>query len=611
MGNMKFKNTLYILVVFSLLVGCTDSKPTETNLSKEPEVKKGNESSDASNDPITSDKNLGFIINEEELLNLPRYFKFYDYIDENHFIGLTKNKPFIYSVKSHKFEIISETLCWNIKLSPDKNIITFDNEHGIGTINMKTGKEEMVFSREEMNKNYPDAESIDFVWGYNSDKLLLVQQFEWNANYSILNLENKKLKELNTKLEGYFLSAPIKWIDENRILFSIRALSKKDGTAEYSHGYRQDLALYDLRNDSYQKLTDAGDGEFLDYISNSQGVVYLRKSNSDNQSKYLSLDLNNYAIKETDLAEGNEIIYAFLNIDTYVIGQEEREKAGNNHVLNLFYVNKGNKYQLGKWGYDTSPPDFFIFENSLLISSGYKASLFHLSRDFSTDDVRWVYMTPPLPRREVNQPLFPDRDQDKIEQIIGWIRDAAPVDEQNLTSPIKGRSQALNLKLNNGDIIQIRPAWICKGEVDSKGNKGTSCTSVKNRVWISGWIKGDYFAKSEILYTFVTNTYKKWMPDAPLYKHPSRVQLDEPFVIEGNGWLTTKVVIEIKKGNQVFWSKEVIPFHGHFDITTRISDSMKAIKPGKYELSIKGVDRGIGSTIEILNYVPYKGTVVY
>ena len=78
-------------------------------------------------------------------------------------------------------------------------------------------------------------------------------------------------------MEGYFLTSPAGWIDDSRLLFNIKASRKKDGTQEYSHGYRGDLAVYDLLAGTYEIITGAEDGEFIEATDLNSSIIVFRR----------------------------------------------------------------------------------------------------------------------------------------------------------------------------------------------------------------------------------------------------------------------------------------------------------------------------------------------
>jgi hypothetical protein len=214
--------------------------------------------------------------------------------------------------------------------------------------------------------------------------------------------------------------------------------------------------------------------------------------------------------------------------------------------------------------------------------------------------VHRVYMTTsPNLSDNIFEPLFIERDKEKIIQILKWIEDAKPVEQNNSIPPIKGRGLAVVIELKNHKSIKIAPSWICEKVEDSDG-EGTSCTKEQNKVWIYGWNDQEEFvAHSKGLFS---KEFLEFMPKSPLYNVPEQVKLDESFSVIGNGWLVNDVKIEITGINQdIIWSNEVAPKYGHFDISINLKeiDLKKEITPGQFFISISSVERGINTPITI------------
>jgi hypothetical protein len=61
----------------------------------------------------------------------------------------------------------------------------------------------------------------------------------------------------------------------------------------------------------------------------------------------------------------------------------------------------------------------------LLVTFG----VFHFMKS-PVDNVKWAYVVPPLPGA-AKQPLFPDRDREKLSQVLAWIQQAKEVKDEN------------------------------------------------------------------------------------------------------------------------------------------------------------------------------------
>jgi hypothetical protein len=199
---------------------------------------------------------------------------------------------------------------------------------------------------------------------------------------------------------------------------------------------------------------------------------------------------------------------------------------------------------------------------------------------FTAKQAAWVYLHPPLPRDQVGQPLFSGRDDGKIAQLLEWIEHAKPVDDATLSMP--RRSKHLEVHYNDGSSIGVSPAWRCTGGTDEQGNMSSTCTQVENKIIISppGDVK-PYYVDSPELYAFIGSKSTEWMPVVPIYRYPAAIRTGEPFTLEGNAWVSDKVILELKKGDEVRWSADVVPAYGHFTLPVTLSGNYEA---GEYTL---------------------------
>ncbi|QHT59055.1 hypothetical protein GXP70_03135 [Paenibacillus lycopersici] len=198
-------------------------------------------------------------------------------------------------------------------------------------------------------------------------------------------------------------------------------------------------------------------------------------------------------------------------------------------------------------------------------------------------DVRLVYMTFPIPVREVSSPLFGSRDQERIAALLHELGEAERVNGAGLASPLNGRSTALNIELNDGRLLQVRPAWTCRTGKDDDGDTTTSCTPVDDRIWISGPDGGAYFAKSEWLYRFVGKAYLDWMPNVQPYEAPDALPAGAPFAVRGHGSRTDRANVALMKGDKTVLNLQAAVNEGEWLVEGTTPDDLPA---GDYEWKI-------------------------
>lgn len=216
--------------------------------------------------------------------------------------------------------------------------------------------------------------------------------------------------------------------------------------------------------------------------------------------------------------------------------------------------------------------------------------------EVSAADVRWVYMSWPIPSSVVSRPLIGSRDKDRITELLYWVEKAKLIDGAGLASPLDGRSMAVNIEFNNEHRLQIRPAWKCNSSKDEQGNTETSCKTVENHIWVSDPNKGEYFAESERLYRFVSKGYLDWMPNVAPYEAPDQLKTGAKFLVRGHGSLTDWANVTLIKGNDTIWEQRVSVNEGEWQAEGIIPDNLPE---GDYEWKIYTGTTTYGVTVHI------------
>lgn len=210
--------------------------------------------------------------------DLPRYFLAGGWAGSENIFGLSGTSPVFYNLNNKSFSS-PELTAWSASLSPDGQKLFYTNEEGAHLLHLNGSGHHHLGSNKE--KEMDGGFLGGGLWSLDSKHLLFWYGYEWDTEFYVYSLESGEALPLQTQLEGYFLTSPVGWADEQRLVFNSRASRKKDGTQEYSFGYRSDLALYDLAagnsKGNYKKITDADDGEFIEGISaGAYGIFYRR-----------------------------------------------------------------------------------------------------------------------------------------------------------------------------------------------------------------------------------------------------------------------------------------------------------------------------------------------
>jgi len=180
------------------------------------------------------------------------------------------------------------------------------------------------------------------LWSPDGKKLLVWYGYEWNTEFFLLNLDNGKTEPLATKMEDYFLTYATGWADEQRLVFTTRANRMKDGTQDYTFGYRSNLAVYDISTGIYELITDTGDGEFIEGISAGEnGILFLHWLEERDDVTYGLMDLSGHVKWEKDLGQ---VLSAVLSPDgTSLAYVREKEIQQINKVYTLVIEKEGKR----------------------------------------------------------------------------------------------------------------------------------------------------------------------------------------------------------------------------------------------------------------------------
>jgi hypothetical protein len=204
--------------------------------------------------------------------HVPEYFLPVGWIDQETILGQTGTNLIRYNVADGSWRPL-KVPAWQSVLSPDGQLIALQDESGISVVQSDGSGRQLIWSREEAGGSDLGVP----VWSPDGKKLLLSSVEEWDASYSVFDIEFSTVTPVTTRLGDYFLASPAVWAMPEHILFTTRASRTKDGKAEYTMGYRQDIAILDLNTDEFRLITDASDGEFYSVSGYVDGQVLIEK----------------------------------------------------------------------------------------------------------------------------------------------------------------------------------------------------------------------------------------------------------------------------------------------------------------------------------------------
>ncbi len=222
---------------------------------------------------------------------LPDYFMARGWINENNILGQSGINLFTYNLERNAYRSLNIT-AWEVHLSPDKNQLSLVKEGGVYLGSLEETGQRFLWPLER-------DEQLDIsgirggVFSPDGSTMLVWNEHEWDTDFFLVAPPAGDAVPLDTSLEGYFLTSFVGWADNNTLVFATRASRKKDGTREYSTGYRSDLAVYKIDTGRFNLITAADDGEFWEGLAvGEEGVLFQRQfpDNGRQTSGLISLD---------------------------------------------------------------------------------------------------------------------------------------------------------------------------------------------------------------------------------------------------------------------------------------------------------------------------------
>lgn len=200
-----------------------------------------------------------------ELRNLPEYFLAKNWLDENRIFGLAGTRPVVVDAKDGSCRALNVVAWWACP-SPDGKLLAYGNEKGISVIGTDGRGDRLLVKARQGNTDPVNAGAsvlgAGVLWSPDSARLLFWEEHEWDSDFYVLDVASGRVSAVPTHMEGYFLTSPVGWVSCDAVVFNTRASRRKDGSGEYSSGYRSDILFVSLSDGCPRLLTDAGDGEF-------------------------------------------------------------------------------------------------------------------------------------------------------------------------------------------------------------------------------------------------------------------------------------------------------------------------------------------------------------
>ena len=152
----------------------------------------------------------------------------------------------------------------------------------------------------------PPPPTFDIHWAPNGRRLLTSWAGEGSVTHALVDTTSGGLEPLALRLAGYSPPAVDLWLDDRRILFTVRAIGGRDGATGYREsGWRGDIALHDLGTHQFDRVTSVNDGVFLQPVGAwGDTVLATRRLEGDTLATFSLLDIRTWAETPSGLPRG-------------------------------------------------------------------------------------------------------------------------------------------------------------------------------------------------------------------------------------------------------------------------------------------------------------------
>ena len=241
------------------------------------------------------------------ILNAPRYFVLNDWVTNDTLWGLAGENP----VDLHA--ISGTARAWGVRASgarrsPDGSALAWADTTGIW-IMRRGGRPRRVLRFSSLPQRPAGDPTFDVRWAPNGRRLLTSWAEEASVTYALVDTISGGFEPLALRAPGYGPPAVALWLDDRRILFTVRATGGKDGSTGYREsGWRGDIAVHDLGTHEFDRATSVPDGVFLEPVAAwGDTILALRRRAGDTLATFSLFDTRAWAETTSTLPRGTGV----------------------------------------------------------------------------------------------------------------------------------------------------------------------------------------------------------------------------------------------------------------------------------------------------------------
>jgi hypothetical protein len=282
-------------IAFLILAAACDTRRPE---SRQPQR-------DTAPDTARADSQVAWTV--RPVVNAPRYFELSGWVTNDTLWGLAGSNPIDIHARS------GAGRPWGIRASggrrsPDRSALAWVDTTGVW-IMRRRGSPRRILRFSSLPQRPAGDPTFDIHWAPNARRLLTSWAEEGGVTHALVDTASGGLEPLALRIAGYSPPTLALWIDDRRILFTVRATGGKDGTTGYREsGWRGDIALHDLGTHQFELVTSVPDGTFLEPVAAwADTVLAMRRLSGDTLATFSLFDVRAWTEIPSGLPRGTGI----------------------------------------------------------------------------------------------------------------------------------------------------------------------------------------------------------------------------------------------------------------------------------------------------------------
>jgi hypothetical protein len=257
-------------------------------------------------DTVRADSQVTWAV--RPIVNAPQYFELREWVTDDTLWGLAGSNP----IDIHATSGAGRP--WGVRASGarrslDGSAIAWVDTTGVW-IMRRGGRARRVLRFASLPQRPAGDPTFDIHWAPNGRRLLTSWAEEGSVTHALVDTASGGLEPLALRLASYSPPAVALWLDDRRILFTVRATGGKDGATGYREsGWRGDIALHDLGTHQFDRVTSVNDGLFLEPVAAwGDTVLATRRLSGDTLATFSLFDMRTWTETPSELPRGTAAV---------------------------------------------------------------------------------------------------------------------------------------------------------------------------------------------------------------------------------------------------------------------------------------------------------------